>query len=112
MNVKNPIRHKWEPATINKPNDYQRSYNIRTQSGKTLHRNRTALRESNQIRKEVIFSPDPENSRISQDQDNPSTKIDKSTPMSKAATPRDCKIGKPVITRSGRAVKPPKRMDF
>ena len=91
VNVKNPISHKREPATIDKPNDYQRSYNIRTQSGKTLRRNKTALRESNQIHKEVRFSPDiekSENTRISQDQDNPSTKIDKSTPISKPAIPK------------------------
>ena len=115
VNVKNPISHKWEPATIDKPNDYPRSYNIRTQSGKTLRRNRTALRESNQIRKEVRFSPDiekSENTRISQEQDNPRTKIDKLTPISKPAIPRDCEIGNPVITRSGRAITPPKRMDF
>ena len=107
VTVQNPRTHRWEPATVQKSHQHPRSYDITTQSGQNLRRNRRHLRESN-IKSPSHTDPVPDDlptsSNKSQNAPVPSTP--------KVNTLQDARPTKEshLTTRSGRVIKPPERL--
>ncbi|XP_038061713.1 uncharacterized protein K02A2.6-like [Patiria miniata] len=91
VRVQDPRTGLWTPAQIKQRCEEPRSYVIVTPNGRELRRNRRHLRDIEPAKKRVTFEDDTSPSRNREVQDTPKT---------------------PTITRSGRQVKPPKRLDL
>ena len=91
VRVQDPNTGLWTPAQIKQCCEEPRSYVIVTPNGRELRRNRRHLRDIEPVKKRVTFEDGAPPSRDSPARDNSNT---------------------PTITRSGRQVRPPKRLDL
>ena len=91
VRVQDPNTGLWTPAQIKQCCEEPRSYVIVTPNGRELRRNRRHLRDIEPVKKRVTFEDAAPPSRDSPTRDNSNT---------------------PTITRSGRQVRPPKRLDL
>ena len=125
VTVQNPRTLEWKPAVItNKPERAQRSYNVSTEHGKELRGNRSKIRQIPQKpSKHVSFD-------MRNNQSHQFTPADKEHVMAKnspcqtkhgnsplldseqASSLTPGTTGSHYVTRSGRVVKPPSKMNI
>ncbi|KAJ8018989.1 hypothetical protein HOLleu_42692 [Holothuria leucospilota] len=98
VRVKDPTSALWKPATISKQSTEPRSYEILTETGQTLRRNRRHLKETGEKMVPHATGEDlePQHSQ---------------TPHKTNDSNQNTNHNKPYITRSGRIVKPRQILD-
>ena len=123
VTVLNPRTLEWKPAVVtNKAEGTPRSYNVSTQNGKELRRNRSQIRQIPQPSKHVSF--DMRNNQLHQFTPNTEHIMAKNTPCQtnhgdsplvdseQAPSLTPSTTGGHYVTRSGRVIRPPAKMDI
>ena len=105
VTIENPRTHLWEPAEIQeKINNIPRSYVVTTPTGAELRRNRSQIRERHPKKVQFNLDQNTEIPRI----ENLQAKEQPQPTQEKGETKG---LAGPYVTRYGRSIKTPKRMD-
>ena len=111
VRIQNPKNSKWEPAEIeDKIGDVPRSYNLLTDDGRELRRNRSQIQERNHGRDRFNLDQIPSPAPPRDEERNPDQDVG-SPPVTQRSEP----VGGTndhYMTRSGRIVKPPVRLNL